>query len=106
MHRLATGLSRIEHTMSATTLDLPNITVETKTFDPTASDRCDSCSARAYVSVGMSHVTNNEQVVTDLLFCAHHYTEHEPSLASNANTRSIQDRRDILTGEESTRVRE
>jgi hypothetical protein len=39
--------------------------VEETTWALTASDRCDSCGAQAYV-----HVSG---VTGDLMFCAHHY---------------------------------
>ena len=39
--------------------------VEETTWTLTASDRCDSCGAQAYV-----HVSG---VTGDLMFCAHHY---------------------------------
>jgi hypothetical protein len=41
----------------------------------TSFDRCDSCGAQAYVSV-MIHGTA-------LLFCGHHYGQHETKLSVN-----------------------
>ena len=38
----------------------------------TALDRCDRCGAQAFVEVHVAPCA--------LLFCAHHYHEHEPAL--------------------------
>ncbi|MGH8868447.1 MAG: DUF7455 domain-containing protein [Actinomycetes bacterium] len=48
----------------------------------TAADRCDRCSAQAYVRVRL--VSGGE-----LLFCAHHGNEHRPALQKIAE--QIQD---------------
>jgi hypothetical protein len=37
-----------------------------------ATDRCDQCGARAYVAAEIHDV--------DLLFCAHHYRDHEEKI--------------------------
>ncbi len=42
-----------------------------------AADRCDRCGAQAYVRVVLSGGG-------ELLFCRHHYSEHESSLAKVA----------------------
>lgn len=42
----------------------------------TANDRCDSCSAQAYVQVFLQK--------GDLLFCAHHFKENEDKLIINS----------------------
>lgn len=52
-----------------------------------ASDRCDRCGAQAYVRVVLSGGG-------ELLFCRHHYSEHEGRLASLAS--AIDDERDSL----------
>ena len=41
----------------------------------TLSDRCDSCGAQAFVSVSFP-------TGSDLLFCGHHYRQHETALAA------------------------
>ncbi len=43
----------------------------------TASDRCDRCGAQAYVRVVLAGGG-------ELLFCRHHYSEHEASLTKVA----------------------
>jgi hypothetical protein len=42
-----------------------------------ATDRCDRCSAQAYVRVVLPGGT-------DLLFCAHHWSRHEEALRPQA----------------------
>lgn len=46
----------------------------------TALDRCDCCSARAYVEVAIMTQTGPSA----LLFCGHHFTEYESSLREAA----------------------
>jgi 4-hydroxyphenylpyruvate dioxygenase-like putative hemolysin len=53
-----------------------------------ARHRCDRCGAQAYVRI----ILRNRQ---DLLFCAHHYRQHEPTLAKVAV--AIQDETQRLT---------
>ena len=53
----------------------------------TASDRCDRCSAQAYVRVILASGA-------ELLFCAHHAREHESRLREVAAT--IQDETERL----------
>ena len=43
----------------------------------TVADRCDRCSARAYVLVGVLVPDSDDH---ELLFCAHHYQQHETQL--------------------------
>jgi hypothetical protein len=43
----------------------------------TAADRCDRCSARAYVLVSVFVADGRHH---ELLFCAHHYQQHETQL--------------------------
>jgi hypothetical protein len=50
------------------TLTAPNLS---------ATDRCDRCSAQAYVRVVLPGGT-------DLLFCAHHWNRHEEALRPQA----------------------
>ncbi|MEI6360971.1 MAG: hypothetical protein WCP95_02450 [Actinomycetes bacterium] len=45
--------------------------------DLSATDRCDRCSAQAYVRVVLPGGT-------DLLFCAHHWNRHEDVLRPQA----------------------
>lgn len=49
----------------------------------TVSDRCDQCAAQAYVQVLFGN--------GELLFCAHHWTEHEES-AKDMAARIIDER--------------
>lgn len=44
----------------------------------TATDRCDRCTAQAYVRVIMPGGA-------DLLFCGHHWNQHEPALRPKAD---------------------
>jgi 4-hydroxyphenylpyruvate dioxygenase-like putative hemolysin len=53
-----------------------------------AMDRCDRCGAQAYVRV----LFNSRQ---ELLFCAHHYRQHAPTLAKFAV--NVQDETHRLT---------
>ena len=43
----------------------------------TAADRCDRCGARAYVLVCVLVADGGDH---ELLFCAHHYQQHEAKL--------------------------
>ena len=43
----------------------------------TAADRCDRCSARAHVVVSVFVPDSGDH---ELLFCAHHYRQHEAKL--------------------------
>ena len=47
------------------------------TFVLTAADRCDRCSARAQVVVSVFVPGSGNH---ELLFCAHHYRQHETKL--------------------------
>lgn len=40
------------------------------------SDRCDSCSAQAFVLVKL--------ISGELMFCAHHFSKHEKTLRKNS----------------------
>ena len=51
-------------------------TIETPQHTLTANDRCDSCSAQAYVQVFL--------IEGSLLFCAHHFTKSEDVLTRKA----------------------
>jgi len=46
------------------------------THELTASDRCDSCGAQAYIRVSIGD--------SELLFCAHHGKKHQEKLAAIA----------------------
>lgn len=50
--------------------------IESEDIQLTATDRCDQCNAQAFVQVFFSSGY--------LLFCAHHYHEHEKGLAEIA----------------------
>lgn len=54
----------------------------------TAEDRCDRCGAQAYVRVTLDGGST-------LLFCGHHFKEHEDRLRSVAI--DVQDNTDSLT---------
>jgi hypothetical protein len=43
----------------------------------TVADRCDRCGARAYVMVSVFVADSRHH---ELLFCAHHYQQHETQL--------------------------
>ena len=63
----------------------------------TAADRCDRCSARAYVLVSVFVPGSGEH---ELLFCAHDYRQHEAKLA-NSGARVQLDQRPQLQNQES-----
>ncbi|TQL47918.1 hypothetical protein FB562_0993 [Homoserinimonas aerilata] len=51
-------------------------TVERDSYQLTASDRCDSCGAQAYIRVAIGD--------SELLFCAHHGRRHQEKLEAIA----------------------
>ena len=51
-------------------------TVERDSYQLTASDRCDSCGAQAYIRVMIGE--------SELLFCAHHGRRHQEKLSAIA----------------------
>ncbi|MEO6145191.1 MAG: hypothetical protein ABIP19_14540 [Dermatophilaceae bacterium] len=57
-----------------------------------AVDRCDRCGAQAYVLLGV-HVP--ECGDRELLFCAHHYRQHERQLAYSG-ARVLHDERPLV----------
>lgn len=57
----------------------------------TLTDQCDACGARAYVRATFAGGKG------DLLFCAHHFAQHEPALVFSAI--AIQDLRYLLDEE-------
>ncbi|KQO98934.1 hypothetical protein ASF30_11765 [Leifsonia sp. Leaf264] len=71
-----------------------------------AHDRCDrkACGARAYAQVGI-HTFNKagEPIVGELLYCAHHYSQHEPALAARSSIASVVDEREALVESELAR---
>jgi len=66
----------------------------------TAADRCDRCSARAYVLVGVFVAEGRHH---ELLFCAHHYQQHEAQLMLSG-ARVLLDQRRQLESPASLRV--
>jgi hypothetical protein len=62
------------------------------TLDLTVADRCDRCSARAYVLVGVLVLDSGEH---ELLFCAHHYRQHEAKLAFSGAAVLLDQRRQL-----------
>jgi len=68
-----------------------------KTLVLTAADRCDRCSARAYVLVSVFVPDSGDH---ELLFCAHDYRQHEDKLA-NTGARVQLDQRRQLQNQES-----
>ena len=75
-------------------------------FTLTAADRCDACGARAYVAVGIAVTKDGKPATTELLFCGHHFDDHEPALAASPLTRGIKNERALLHKEEQVRTRE
>lgn len=78
--------------MTTTTAEPDTQTTQTDTADLpdlTGHDRCDNsgCNAAAYVRVALS--------AGDLVFCGHHYSNHETALATAGAT--IRDERKRLT---------
>jgi len=63
----------------------------------TAADRCDRCSARAYVLVGVFVPDSGDR---ELLFCAHDYQQHQAKLASSG-ARVLFDQRRQLHNQQS-----
>ncbi len=68
-----------------------------KTLVLTAADRCDRCSARAYVLVSVFVPDSGDH---ELLFCAHDYRQHEAKIA-NSGARVLLDQRRQLQNQES-----
>lgn len=78
------------------TLDKAHVepTVEAITATPlTLADRCDACSsgtAQAFVRVNINNLDGQR---AELLFCGHHYAQHEAALAARQTVLSVQDDR-------------
>jgi hypothetical protein len=62
----------------------------------TAADRCDRCSARAYVLVSVSVPDGGDH---ELLFCAHHYQQHERQLLLSGARVRLDQRRQLQNQE-------
>ena len=62
----------------------------------TASNRCDKCSARAYVRVEV--LVPDKGKDCELLFCGHHFSIHEPALLYSGAR--VDDQRQLLAKEE------
>jgi len=62
----------------------------------TAADRCDRCGARAYVLVCVLVADGGDH---ELLFCAHHYQQHERRLVITG-ARAVLDQRHQLQSQE------
>ena len=62
----------------------------------TAADRCDRCGAGAYVLVSVFVPESGDH---ELLFCAHHYRQHESQLLSSG-ARVLLDQRGLLQTQE------
>jgi len=58
------------------------------------SDRCDRCSAQAFVLV--------KGISGELMFCGHHYNEHEQALSSFAYT--VIDNRELINAKSESSV--
>ena len=67
-----------------------------KTLVLTAEDRCDRCSARAYVLVSVLVPDRGEH---ELLFCAHDYRKHEAELAITGARVQLDQRRQLRNQE-------
>ena len=63
----------------------------------TAADRCDRCGTRAYVLVSVLVPNSGNH---ELLFCAHHYRQHEAKLLFSG-ARVLLDQRRQLQNQES-----
>jgi hypothetical protein len=63
----------------------------------TAADRCDRCGAGAYVLVNVFVPDSGDH---ELLFCAHHYRQHENQLLFSG-ARVLLDQRGQLQNQES-----
>jgi len=63
----------------------------------TAADRCDRCGAGAYVVVSVFVPDSGDH---ELLFCAHHYRQHESQLLFSG-ARVLLDQRGKLRNQES-----
>lgn len=77
----------------------------------TAADRCDRCGAQAYtrveiIDLGGPHLDygvkalrpGTDPVIREILFCAHHYREHEDALKAQA--KRILDETGVLASQE------
>jgi len=64
----------------------------------TTADRCDRCGARAYVRVSVFVLPDGGD--HELLFCAHHYQQHERQLLFSG-ARVLFDQRRQLQNQES-----
>ena len=64
----------------------------------TAADRCDRCGAQAYVAVSVFVLPDSGD--HKLLFCAHHYQQHERQLLFSG-ARVVLDQRRQLQNQES-----
>jgi hypothetical protein len=62
----------------------------------TATDRCDRCSARAYVVVSVFVAGGRHH---ELLFCAHHYLQHEARLMISGAQVLLDERRQLQNQE-------
>ena len=62
----------------------------------TAADRCDRCSARAYVLVSVFVPDSGDH---ELLFCAHDYQRHEAKLANSGARVQLDERRQLQNQE-------
>lgn len=61
-----------------------------------AHDRCDKCSAQAFVRVGKPvQPLPGATEVWDLLFCGHHFQENEPALLAQGFTIAEDERESI-----------
>jgi hypothetical protein len=69
--------------MSASALDTP-------ARELVKGDRCDSCGAQAFVQVTLPNDL-------ELLFCGHHFTEHEASLLTQGAVVTADERHTINT---------
>lgn len=67
-----------------------------KTLVLTAEDRCDRCSARAYVLVSVPIPDGGDH---ELLFCAHDYQKHEAKLAITGARVKLDQRRQLMNQE-------
>lgn len=69
----------------------PSAPVKAKTDTLTLKDRCDGCSAAAYVHVFLTEGG-------ELMFCGHHYQKHEVALFSFIDhNKTVDERHKLVT---------
>jgi len=65
------------------------VATEKEPYKLNALDRCDRCGVQAWIEVTFSNSTT-------LLFCSHHYNEHDMVLTGNPDVVNVLDERERL----------